>query len=209
MNTVIKEAYFLNDLNQAISFYKIARTKKWLGVCWYEPNDSLFLDLGDETLFQVGELLSCTRAEAELVLKLLKVSGAHITFAVRVKQKKQEIEERFEDEEEEFDEEGWLVGSSKKKKQSFYQTLFATGEVGHRYLGVLSCRGLRKQVEIISRDGWQRNFFPVSDKPILSEYALWMAERYENKTLQQVRFLLRLQIYYLAAFCRQGEKRDD
>jgi hypothetical protein len=159
MDTAIKKAYSLDDLNQAISFYKTARTKKWLGACWYKPNDSLFLDLGDETLFQVGELLSCTRPEAEAVLKLLKVSGTHIIFAVRVKQKKQEREEQVEDEEE-FDEEGWLVNPPKKKKQSFYQTLFATGEVGRRYLGVLSCRGLRKQVEIIFRDGWQRNFFP-------------------------------------------------
>lgn len=208
MDAILNEGgYSLNDLQRATEAYVALRTKTWLGVCWYKPDTTLYLEWDDETLYQVGEVLSCSKLEAECILKLLKSAGTHFVFTTYTHEEPES--EDSDDDDEEFDEDGWLTkhGSKKPKKSSLSGRVGTAGD-GYRYLGVLSYRGLRRQKQTIFRDGYsdRRIFFPAGDIPIVSEYAADMSERYEKKHLRQVRFFLKLQIYYLVAFCAQKQK---
>jgi hypothetical protein len=208
MDTVAGGGYSLEDLREATDTYVARRTKTWLGVCWYKPDITLYLEWDDETLYQVGEVLSCSKAEAECVLKLLKSSGVHFTFTTYTYEEPKNDED--DDEEEEFDENGWMTDSGYKNRENRFLS-WHTYTVGksYRYLGVLSHRGLRKQKQTIFCDGYsdRRIFFPAEDTPIASEYAVKMAEQYEKKYLRQIRFLLKLQIYYLVSFCTQKHSK--
>lgn len=187
----------IDMLRKATDEYIVQRTKNWQGACWYKPNTALYLAWDDETIYQVGEILSCTKSEAESILQLLKVSGRHFVFATYTRETKS-----LDEYEEEFDEDGWLVdsGESASRKRAL-RCRYSPGTIGHRYLGVLSSRGLRLQTQLILYDGAGRIFFPTSDIPILAEYALTMAQRYHQVRLRQMRFMLHLQVFYLVAFC--------
>lgn len=193
MNKLVGPKHTLDELQSATEAYVVHRTKIWRGACWYRPNSKLYLEWDDETLYQVAEVLCCTKEEAEGVLKLLKVSGTFFVFA----SKTQVLS--VDDDEDEFDEEGWLIGSSKNPRQnpSFRHVVGRD----RRYLGVLSWKGLRLQVQILMQDGMRRVFFPSHDDPILAEYALDMSLRYESKELKQMRYFLNLQVDYLVASC--------
>ena len=201
--------YSLDDLRAATEVYVALRTKTWLGVCWYKPDTTLHLEWDDETLYQTGEVLSCSKAEAECVLKLLKGAGKYFVFTSYTHEAPENEDDEGDEEEEEFDEDGWLTDSENKKtkRPGVSWGLDSSGK-SYRYLGVLSHKGLRRQKQNIFRDGYsdRRIFFPAEDIPILSEYAVGMSKRYEKKELRQIRFLLKLQIYYLVAFCAQKQK---
>lgn len=200
MDTILGATYSLDDLREATEAYVAKRTKSWLGVCWYKPDTALHLEWDDETLYQVGEMLSCPKLEAECILKLLKAAGTQFVFATYTHE---EPEKDNGDDEEEFDEEGWLVGSDTGGEGNRFSAYDPADVAGNdrRYLGVLSPRGLRLQTQTIFHDGLKRVFFPAGDVPILAEYAVNMSEQYEGKHLRQIRFLLKLQIYYLVTFC--------
>lgn len=206
MDTIAGGGYSLEDLQRATDLYVAKRTKTWLGVCWYKPNVTLYLDWDDETLCQVGEILSCPKAEAEHVLKLLKAAGMHFVFATHVHEEP-EREEDEDEEDEEFDDEGWLTSSGNERKREAQNKFLLrhTDVVGrnYRYLGILSERGLRRQKQIIFRDGGScgRIFFPGEEIPIMAQYAAHISEQYEKKKLHQIRLMLKLQIYYLIIFC--------
>jgi hypothetical protein len=211
MDTILndEEGYSLYDLRRATDAYVALRTKTWLGVCWYKPDTTLYLDRGDETLYQVGEILSCSKIEAECVLKLLKSAGVCFVFT-SITHEEPKNDDDDDDNEEEFDENGWVTDSGYKNKENRFLS-WRTYTVGksYRYLGVLSHRGLRRQKQTIFCDGCsdRRIFFPAEDTPIASEYAVKMAEQYEKKYLRQIRFLLKLQIYYLVSFCTQKHSK--
>jgi hypothetical protein len=200
MDTIIGGGYSLDDLRGATEKYVIKRTKTWRGACWYKPDIVLSLEYGDETAYQVGEILSCAKEEAEWVLKLLKAAGMQFVFTAYIHEEPEPEDD--EDDDEEFDEEGWLAGSENNRRPKSASSRYA-GIVGQNYrsLGLLSSKGLRRQKQIIFRDGRsdERVFFPGEEVSIMSHYAATMSEQYEKKTLHQIRLLLKLQIYYLVA----------
>lgn len=205
MDTVVGGGYSLEDLRAATDAYVARRTKTWLGVCWYKPDITLYLEWDDETLYQVGEVLSCSKAEAEWVLKLLKSSGTHFVFTTYTHEETiNEDEEEDEDDDEEFDDDGWLTGFESKKPKKI-SPRWRTDVVGrsYRYVGSLSDCGLSRQKQTIFRNGDNRVFFPGEEIPITAEYAINISEKYEQKKLYQIRLLLKLQIYYLIAFCKK------
>lgn len=194
--------YSLDDLRRATDAYVAMRTKIWRGVCWHKPDTTLYLDWDDETLYQVGEVLSCPKTEAECVLKLLKAAGVRFIFAIY---SRFQTEAEDNEEDEEFDDDGWLVDSEDSEFEN-KKPLQGTKVVGQsrRYLGVLNSSGLRRQTQIVF-GGPEKIFFPADEIPIVSEYALAML-LHEKKRLSQVRFLLRLQIYYLVALAQKKEE---
>lgn len=204
MDTIKGGGYSLDDLRGATEKYVIKRTKTWRGACWYKPDIVLSLEYGDETIRQVGEILSCADEEAEWVLKLLKAAGAHFVFTAYIHEEPEpeDDDEDEDDEDEEFDEEGWLTGSENNRRPQSASS-WCAGIVGQNYrsLGLLSSKGLRRQKQIIFRDGRsdERVFFPGEEISIMSHYAANMSEQYEKKSLHQIRLLLKLQIYYLVA----------
>lgn len=203
MDTIAGGGYSLDDLRGATEWYVGKRTKTWLGACWYKPDTTLYFDIGDEMFEQVKELLSCSREEAEWVLKLLKAAGIQIVFTVFTHEEP-EREYDEDDDEEEFDDEGWLTNPGKSQRKISSWCLDVVGR-DYRSLGLLSAKGLRQQKQIIFRDGCgdKRVFFPAEENSIMAHYAVDISERFEKKTFHQIRLLLRLQVYYLVMLNRR------
>jgi len=194
MNSVLEHVP-IEALRSAVDVCVSQRTKMWLGACWYRQDTQLYLDWDVETIIQTAELLKVKNSEAEWILKLLKASGKHLVFATYVDDDSDRGNNTCD--EEEFDEEGWLIGESSSKRQHVQSNCISEHK---RYLGLLSGNGLRLQTDLILYDGMKPVFFPIKNVPILADYAVIMARRYEQKGLKQIRFCLQLKIFYLLSF---------
>jgi len=183
----------LKAFQDAVQVCVLKRTKFWLGACWYKPSPFLCLGWDDDVIYQVAELLEITPDEALWVMKLLQVSGKSIVFATYSTAVFNSSLDEDEDEDE-FDDDGWLFEKPTRRKKQF-QDRFVGDH--HRYLGLLSGRGLTLEKDIVFYDGLKQVFFPINEVSIPSDRVVIMSRLYEHKDLLQVRFCLQMQIFCL------------